>query len=282
MRDLSNDNVVHVKGKNCEYLQFRRLLEYNGVLKHAYGLKPDNYRTKGKNLTEEDFNKAVNSYKNLCESIGVDYKNLVKPTQNHTNTIKCVSTLEGYVLGKDNKYMDTDGLVTNQAEIVLGTSNADCILLMFFDPVKMVIANVHSGWRGTFQKIAINAVDKMVKEYGCNPKDIICCICPSIRKCHFEVEKDVRDMCEEIFRYTNQIDNIIEYAGNKEGTEKWYIDTVMINKIMLKDAGLLEKNIVDSGICSICNSDLIHSYRVEGKGYGLCTAVVSMKANVIL
>ncbi|MBR2786886.1 MAG: laccase domain-containing protein [Clostridia bacterium] len=276
MRDLSNNNIIHKKGKNCEYLQFKRLLKYENVLKHAYGLKPDNYRTKGKGLTKEDFEKALESYKNLCESIGADYNNLVKPTQSHTNTVKCVEILENSVLGKDNKYADTDGLVTNVKGVVLGTSNADCILLIFFDPVKMVIANVHSGWRGTFQKIAVNAVDKMTKEYGSNPKDIICCICPSIRKCHFEVEKDVKDWCEESFGYTNQTNNFIEYVGNKNGKDKWVIDTVLINKIILQDAGLLPENIVDSGLCSVCNSDLIHSYRVEGKEYGLCTAVASI------
>lgn len=277
MRDLSNDSVIHVKGKNCEYLQFRKLLKYDDVLGHAYGLKPDNYRTNGDGLTEEDFEKASQSYKELCAAIGVDYNNLVKPNQRHTDVVKCVEFLENSISSRNDRYANTDGLVTNMKGAVLGTSNADCILLIFFDPVKMVVANVHSGWRGTFQKIAVNAVDMMVQKYGSNPKDIICCICPSIRKCHFEVEKDVRDMCEEIFGYTNQTDSFIEYAGNKEGTDKWFIDTVLINKIMLKDAGLLAENIVDSGICSVCNSDLVHSYRAEGRGYGLCSAVVSMK-----
>ena len=33
--------------------------------------------------------------------------------------------------------------------------------------------------------------------------------------------------------------------------EKWYIDTVLINKIILKNVGILEENIEDCGICSI-------------------------------
>ena len=145
-----------------------------------------------------------------------------------------------------------------------------------YDPVKNVIANVHSGWKGTFQKIAINCVKKMIEDYGSNPKDIICCICPSIRKCHFEVEEDVKNMCENIFKYTNQIDNFIEYAGKKDGKDKWMIDTIYINKIMLKDIGLLDENIIDSGICSVCNCDKIHSYRIERNGYGLNSAIISL------
>ena len=273
MKDLSNENVVHVKGDECEYLQFRRLLEYESVVKHAYGLKPANYMTD--RVTEEVFMESVNNYKKLCNAIGVDYNRLIKPLQMHTIEVKVIEVLEDEMSIEDEKYANIDGLVTDKNGVVLASTNADCILLLFFDPVKKVIANVHSGWKGTFQKIAVNAVKKMVDEFGSNPKDIICCICPSIRKCHFVVEKDVKDMCENIFSYTNQIDEIIEYVGKKDGVDKWVIDTVLINKIMLKDCGLLQENIIDSGICSVCNCDKVHSYRVEGNGYGLSSAIIS-------
>ena len=59
--------------------------------------------------------------------------------------------------------------------------------------------------------------------------------------------------------------------------KKWNIDTVLINKIILEQKGLKPENIIDSGICSVCNSDLIHSYRVEKQGYGLNTALISLK-----
>ena len=275
MKDLSNENVVHIKNGECEYIQFRRLLEYEDVVKHAYGLKPANFMTRRNRVTEDVFKESVDNYKKLCNAIGVDYNRLIKPIQMHTNEVKVVEVLEDEMSFENGKYANTDGLITNKNGVVLASTNADCILLLFFDPVKKVIANVHSGWKGTFQKIAVNAVKKMVDEFGSNPKDIICCICPSIRKCHFVVEKDVKDMCENIFSYTNQIDEIIDYIGKISDVDKWVIDTVLINKIMLKDCGLLQENIIDSGICSVCNSDMVHSYRVEGKGYGLSSAIIS-------
>ena len=115
--------------------------------------------------------------------------------------------------------------------------------------------------------------EKMIKEFECNPKDIICCICPSIRKCHFEVEKDVKDMFENEFKDLENLNNIIE---EKIPNAKWNIDTVLINEMILEKQGLKKENIIDSGICSVCNSDLIHSYRVEKKGYGLNTALISL------
>ena len=280
MKDLSNENVIHVKKYGIEYLQFRKLLEYSDIVKHAYAIGLDkNFRTaRAKNatpLTQEEYEKAVNDYKNLANFIGIDYINIVKPNQAHTKNIKIMTEKVNMNAPDFNlqEYAETDGLVTNKTNIALATTNADCILLLFFDPVKKVIANVHSGWRGTLQRISIEAVNKMKDEYGCNPEDIICCICPSIRKCHFKVHKDVQEPFYNEFKDLKEIDEIIVPV---EGEDRWAIDTVKINQIILEQVGLRKENIIDCGICSVCNSDLIHSFRAEKEGYGLETALIEL------
>lgn len=279
MKDLSNENVIHINKNGVQYLQFRRLLEYKDILVHAYSLGTDtNFRTsRGKNkkqLSPEEMQQAYKNYDKLCHAIGESYINIVKPNQDHTQNIQKVDkkinlSLPDFNL---NDYNSTDGLITAKKDILLATTNADCILLMFFDPVRKVIANVHSGWKGTLQRISVEAVRKMQKEYESCPEDIICCICPSIRKCHFEVEKDVEQLFRDEFKELN-LELIIERKSEK----KWNIDTVQINKEILKMAGLSEKNIIDSKICSVCNFDLIHSYRVEKEEYGLATAIIGLK-----
>lgn len=277
--DLSNENVLHVKKNGVEYLQFKRLLEYSNILTHAYTLGVNvNYRASTadkKQLPENEYSKVVENYKKVCEAIGADYKNCVKPIQCHTKNVLTINSKINKeapdLFEKD--YNETDGFVTNKNNIVLSTSNADCILLLFFDPVKKVISNVHSGWKGTLQEISIVAVQKMINEFGSDPKDIICCICPSIRKCHFEVDKDVRDMFFNKFNSLKEIDDIIEYD---EKNNKWHIDTVLINRSILKNIGLKNENIIDCGICSVCNSNLIHSFRVEKEGYGVETALIGL------
>ena len=275
--DLSNENVIHVKKDGIEFLQFRRLLEYKEIINHAYSLGTNlNFRTAKANkeqLPSDIFEKNCRDYKNLCEIIGENYINVVKANQEHTKNIQVVDEKINIDTPDFNlsKYNATDGLVTNKSNIVLATTNADCILLLFFDPVKKVIANTHSGWKGTLQRISVETVEKMIKNFNCNPKDIICCICPSIRKCHFEVDSDVKDLFEKEF---SELKNIIEFDKNKN---KWYIDTVLINEKILENAGLKKQNIIDSGLCSVCNSDLIHSYRVEKENYGLNTALINLK-----
>lgn len=278
--DLSNENVVHIKKNGIEYLQFRKLLEYKDIINHAYSLGIDkNYRTAKANkqrLDDKTYQKAIEDYTALCYTINTKPEHLVKTNQEHTDEVKVVK--EKINLDKPDfnleQYNKTDGLITNQRNILLSTTNADCILLLFFDPVKKVIANTHSGWRGTLQRISIKTVEKMKEEFGCNPADIICCICPSIRNCHFEVDKEVKNDFEKEFQDIENIDEIIkETIQNK----KWNIDTVKINQIILQKEGLKPNNIIDSKICSVCHSDLVHSYRVEKQEYGLNTALMELK-----
>ena len=90
MKDLSNENIIHVKKNGIEYLQFKKLLKYSDVINHAYGIGLDrNYRT-AKNRGEEKYNKAIKDYKDLCTAIGINYTNCVKPCQEHTKNIRIV------------------------------------------------------------------------------------------------------------------------------------------------------------------------------------------------
>ena len=277
--DLSNENVIHVKKNGIEYLQFRRLLEYKDKIKHAYTLGINNdFRTltpDKKELPKERYERNINTYKKFFEELNDDYTKIIKPNQDHTDEVKIVnSKINQNEPDFDMKEYDrTDGLITNKKDIILETTNADCILLLFYDPVKEVIANTHSGWKGTIQRISVKTVEKMKKEFGCNPEDIICCICPSIRKCHFEVDRDVKEMFENEYKDLKN-DQLCDIIQEKIPNEKWNIDTVLINKIILQKAGLKKDNIVDSGICSVCHSDLIHSFRVEKQGYGLNAAFI--------
>ena len=296
MKDLSNKNVIHVKDEKIEYLQFRKLLEYKDIIHHAYALGLDvGFKTTTANqqlASPERIDLARQSYKKLCSSMGSDDAHIVQANQNHTDIVKVVQTkinMDEPDFSLTEEGIE-DGLVTNKRKLALATTNADCILLLFFDPVKRVIANTHSGWKGTLQRISIKTVQKMIKEFGSQAQDIICCICPSIRKCHFEVDKDVKDMFEKEFydlenvkfidiekENQEKIIQLTDFIEEKIENTKWNIDTVFINKILLQREGLNPEDIIDSGICSVCHSDMIHSYRIEKKDYNTETAVIELK-----
>lgn len=267
MKDLSNENIVHVKHGNIEYIQFKKLLEYSNILTHCFTLKPLDFA--GFDNYEKNKEKVEDSYQKICNELNIKYSNICRPKQTHTDIVKEIADGdEGIYI---NKFDDVDGLVTDKRDKALIFCFADCTPLLFFDPIKEVIANVHSGWKGTVQMIGKNAVEKMIKNYGCNPKDIICCIGPTIRKCHFEVQDDVKDI------FYNAFKNIIDI--NKYITkikEKYYIDTVEINKQILLKLGLINENIIDSKICTVCDENQIHSYRAHGEEAGRNISIMQL------
>lgn len=263
MFNLKNEEIIYVQKEGIEYIQFKKLLKYG--IKHAYTLKSDGI--------DFGFNQDKNkeSYEKLCRALEIDDKTVVQPQQMHTDVVKCIDEVQA-----TSDLSNVDGLITDKQGIALTTKNADCILFVFYDPAKKVIANVHSGWRGTFQKIAEKTAQKMINNYGCKPEDILCFISPSIRKDHFEVEEDVKKLCEGIFEFTGRTEEFIEIGEIVDGVQKYYIDTVLINKIVLENMGLKAKNIIDCGICSVCNGDRVESVRVDGDKSGRATMIVTL------
>ena len=265
--DLSNDKIIHKKYGNIEFLQFKRLLEYSDKLVHCFTLKPLDF---GSNATfDESMEEFKANYKKIVEKLGVDSNNIVRPLQTHTNCVKNIYNEFG-IFPKELE--NVDGLITNQKNKILSLVFADCTPILLYDPKKNVIANIHSGWKGTVSKIGKVAVEKMIKDYNSKPEDIICCIGPTIRKCHFEVSDDVKEQFERAFSGYD----IISLGEIKEGKQKYFVDTVVANITMMKELGLKEENIIDSGICSNCESRYIHSYRIDGKDSGRSTTLMSL------
>lgn len=271
MKDLSNKNVIHIKKKDIEYIQFRKLLEYKELV-HAFTLRVNDFDIGGNSTFTENKDKYIESYKTLATELEFDYNNIIRPYQTHSDNVRVIEKRVDEINVFPEYLNNTDGLITSNTDIIFSLTFADCTPLFLYDPIKKVIGNIHSGWRGTIQKIGKKAVELMIKEYNCNPKDIICCIGPTIRKDHFEVKQDVEEMFRKEFSYTGKIDEIIIKDNINDS---YYIDTVLINKTILKEVGLKDANIIDSNICTVCNSDLIHSYRKKSEGRN--TAILGIR-----
>ena len=263
MSKLDNENIIHKIYDDIEIIQFKKLLEFSNLV-HCYTLRKHNI-----NISKNEEQILKNSYHKVSKILNINEESIVKPHQSHTDNIEKVNV-------PNTKLDEVDGLITNKKNILFATTSADCISLLFYDKSKNVITDIHSGWRGTVKKIGKKAVEKMIEEYGSNPEDIICCICPSIRKCHFEVDIDVMEIFKKEFEYTGRINEIISTGRIMEDKQKYNIDTVLINKIILEEAGLRKENIIDSGICTVCNSDCFHSYRVDKQASGRNGAFIGL------
>ncbi len=83
---------------------------------------------------------------------------------------------------------DTDGLITSDRNVCLGIYVADCGPVYLVDPVKKVIALLHSGRKGTELGITTVALAKMHDHFGCHPSDIVAQLGPCIRPPHYEID----------------------------------------------------------------------------------------------
>lgn len=262
MIDLSNETMVHIRKGSIEYLQFRKLIEYGDKISHCYTLKGDNNNYKE---IEKD------NYPMLCKELELDYEYLTKvKSQTHSNFVEIVKD-------KYEVHEGVDGLITNKNKISLALVFADCTPILFFDPVKNAIGNIHSGWRGTVQKIAQIGAIKMMETYDCNKENLLCFIGPCIQKCHFEVGEDVKDIFENNFSYLLSSKDFIEKSEKGKDGQKYFINTNIINRKLLEEVGIASKNIIESNICTVCNCDNMHSYRAEGNKSGRNTAIIGLR-----
>jgi YfiH family protein len=142
-----------------------------------------------------------------------------------------------------------DALVTNIPKKLLFIQVADCQPILLYDPLKKVVANIHSGWRGSIRNIIGRTIDVMYQSFGCASKNIFAAIGPSLGPC-----------CAEFTNYKKEIPEL--FWDFKTGLN--HFDFRLISKDQLNKAGVHSENIFISGICTSCNTDKFYSYRKEG------------------
>ncbi len=74
----------------------------------------------------------------------------------------------------------------------------------------------------------------------------------------------------------NILGRINEIIQKSDTSDKYYIDTQLINRIILIEEGLLPENIIESEICTKCHSDKLHSFRAEGNTVGRNTSMLCL------
>ena len=203
--------------------------------------------------------KTRENYLTLGEQLGIPLEKMVKSKQTHTDIVKVVTRKNGGdgILRPIDVSLSYDGLITNEKNLLLCTVEADCVPVYFYDPVKEVIAMVHSGWKGTVKKISEVAIKKMESEFGSRPQDLLVATGPHICKDCYEVGQDVYEEFNQSFELQD-LDKIFI----KKNQEKYLLNLEQAVKITLLKNGVPEKNIFSSGVCTF------HS---QTEGYNFCS-----------
>lgn len=251
-----------------EYLTFP-LLEQTGMVRHLFstrlgGASRGIYGTMNLSYTRGDDKEAVDeNFRRIAQVLGCGVGDIVCSDQTHTVNLRVVTKEDGGKgILKSRDYTDTDGLLTDEAGIVLATFYADCVPLYFVDTKNRAIALAHSGWRGTVARMGRCVVDKMKEAYGTAPEDITAAIGPSICQECYEVSEDVADAFRQEFQGTGQSEEILFSKGGG----KYQLDLWRANEIVLREAGILAEHIQVTDLCTCHNSAYLFSHRAsQGK-----------------
>lgn len=207
---------------------------------------------------------VINNFKLIADYFSVDLDDFYHAYQNHTVNVKVVHNEDrGYGVTKENSIGEYDAFITNEKRLVLYVSVADCVPIFLVDPVKVAIAVIHSGWRGTLNNIVNKTIMEMKKNFGTNSSDLVACIGPSICKDCYEVSYDLYDE----FRKKHN-DEYINKVFIKKGNGKFNLDLWLANKLNLINSGVFEENIDITNLCTYNNPDLFFSHRRHGKKRG--------------
>lgn len=181
----------------------------------------------------------------IKETFGLDH--IFTLSQTHS------SIVNDCTLGFVNR-TEGDGLVTADINVAIGVFTADCVPIFMFDKNKQVISSVHSGWKGTYNEIVLNSLEKFIHKYGCNPKDIEIYIGPHNKKCCYEVGEDLR---EKFWNHERFNGNEKIFNGNNLD-----LSECIKASILYKDVP--EENINVTKYCTYCSEDVkFYSYRKD-------------------
>jgi len=159
-----------------------------------------------------------------------------------------------------------DAQITNQPNVYLAVSIADCTPILIHDEKNNAVAAIHAGWRGTAGKIVKNALLLMKENYGTEGKDCKAFIGACISYANFEVGDEVAVHFD---------DSQKRFDSEKQ---KWFVNLKKANQQQLLDFGLLEENIEISDFCTIENNNTFFSHRKEKGVTGRMMAVIGLRS----
>ena len=270
MSETLNRHEVH----GVRYYGFPAFEAYPFV-RHGFstrlgGVSRPPYDTLNLSFTRGDDDAAVReNFSRFCGAVGLSAARLVISDQQHHTAIRNVTAADagkGFSVPRD--FSDVDGLLTDEPGITLCTQYADCVPLFFFDPKKRVVGMSHAGWRGTAAQIGAVTVERMTRDYGCDPRDILAGIAPSIGPCCFEVDRPVY----EAFCALPQFD---EECYRRRG-EKFDLDLWEINRRILLSAGVTAQHITITDLCTRCHPDEFWSHRTAGTVRGSLAGIIGL------
>ena len=186
----------------------------------------------------ETLDRLEPSHRAEVEAMGYGWQDLWRAEQVHGADLALVPRP-----GAGDRIVDgVDGLLTSGGEgVLLGIYVADCAAVYLCDRRTGALGLVHSGKKGTEQRIVCGAVERMTAEFGTRSADVEAAISPCIRPPRYEI-----DIAPEI-------------------------------RDQLLMAGVPREQVLVSGVCTGERVETYYSYRVEKGKTGRMLALLGSR-----
>jgi YfiH family protein len=233
--------MLRKKEQGIEWLEFELLANESG-LKHAIFFRHGGYSEEpfaslnAGGGSGDDAHAIAKNRKKIAHLIGV--KTLISANQVHGAEIGLVT--------EASFEENCDALVTQEKEVALMIKHADCQAAIFYDPVRRVVANVHSGWRGSVQNIYGKTVDFLKKTAGSRPENLLVGISPSLGP-----------ECAEFIHFRKELPESFWQFQVRPN----YFDFWAISRAQLAAAGILPHHVQVAEMCTFTEKGDFFSYR---------------------
>ena len=214
--------------------------------------------------TVGDDSRAVDANHALvCQAIGFRIEDIACPHQVHSAAVGIVDERD-----KGRVRPQTDALVTATPGVLLMLRFADCVPILFCDPLRRVAGLAHAGWRGTVAGVARATVQAMESTFGCHPSDILAGIGPAIGPCCYAVGEDVVQAVHQAFPDASRL-------LRSQANGRWHLDLWAANRDQLTRAGVRQVEV--AGVCTACHTEEWFSYRAERGKTGRWGALIGLR-----
>ena len=214
---------------------------------------------------------VLENRRRVAAALGADLGDFVFCDQSHGNHVATVTAADRGrgTLRRADSLVQTDAVVTRDPGTVLVVLVADCVPIIMVDPEAQVLGCVHAGWRGTVAGVTGAALHAM-RSLGARPERMLAAIGPAVAADRYQVGPDVAAAAGRYF--SGHLDGIIHPSGPGQ----WLFDLPAANRRMLREAGVPDRQIMDSGLATGQRDGLFFSDR-EQRPCGRFAAIARLR-----
>ena len=191
-------------------------------------------------------------------------ESVVSPRQVHGDHVVVVRSAGPAALSAARAEAEegADAVVCTAAGVPVLMCFADCVPVVLVAPGAFAVA--HSGWRGTFARIAEKCARALCHEAGCEPTDLLAYVGPHIAAADYEVSGELAD------RF------VAEFGASVVRGEK-NLDLAEAVLIALEAAGVPRERCCVWPESTASATERFYSYRAEGGETGRHAAIAFMR-----